>query len=125
MSAHASTEYARYKAPEIIGRRCDGESCRVIAESLGIPEHQIWGLLRAKGYAGKHRALPARRRKSVRGRVESLDGAWATICESADYIEIERSSDGSGWIVSIDDLPGDQQTTVESAIASAFHRWRK
>ena len=56
---------------------------------------------------------------------EALDGAWATICESADYIEIERSSDGSGWIVSIDDLPGDQQTTVESAIASAFHRWRK
>ena len=124
MSAHAKTQYARRKKTEIIDRRRNGESCRAIAESLEIPEHQIWNLMRANGEAGKYRARPASRLQAFRDEKQSLDSMLRTILDTADYMEIERSADGTGWIVTIDDLSGDQRNTVDSATAGAFMRWK-
>lgn len=118
MSTHASTETVRCHAGDILERRDRGESCRSIAEDLGVPEHQIWYLMRLTGYEGRVRARPVRRKR----RRMTLQEIVKHIEEEADIIEIERSVDGEGWIVSIDDLPGDQCRTIDQAIRSALSR---
>jgi len=118
MGTHRSTDAVRYYAGDILERRDRGESCRAIAEDLGVPEHQIWYLMRQTGYEGRVRARPVRRKR----RRMTLQEVIKYIEEAADIIEIERSVDGEGWIVSIDDLPGDQCRTIDQAIRSALLR---
>lgn len=150
MGARGTTEFVRHNIVDILSRRHNGDSCRVIAEDLGVPEHQIWYVMKQTGYAGKLRArMPPRtapvrpeiRRSAVTGSVTgSVTGTTGRPAPSeqmsitailgylehvADIVEIERSADETGWIVTIDEITGGQCRSMEHAIHTAFEVFQK
>ena len=122
MGRHASEELqtARYNVVDILTDRFNGASCRDIAEKHGLPEHTIHTIMKETGYAGRFRARP-RRIKALR---KTHDDIMREIESAADELVVERSADGEGWIVSIDDVPGSQERTIEAATRSAYEVWK-
>lgn len=122
MGRHASEalETARVNVVDILNARYAGKSCREIAEKYDVPEHTIHTIMRETGYAGRFRAAPRRPKRTHL----THDDIMREIEEVADEIVIERSVDGTGWIVSIDDAPGNQERTIEAATRAAYEVWK-
>ena len=110
-------QLARINVIPILTDRHNGASCREIAQRYGVPEHTIHTIMKETGYAGRVRAKPVRRH------VLSYEEILSEIQSAADSIVTERTVDESGWIVSIDDVSGEQKSTINAATKSAYNAW--
>ena len=142
MAARRTTDFVMHNVIDILNRRHNGESCRVIAEDLGVPEHHIWHVMKQTGYAGKLRAKMPPRTAPVRKEIRRPSSTGSTghtapseqmtitailgyLEHVADIVEIERSADETGWIVTIDEVTGGHFLSMEQAIHSAFAAFQK
>ena len=115
-------EIARVNVISILDDRHNGMSCRAIAEKHGVPEYAIWQIMKETGYAGKMRARPVQPKR--REKLQPAD-VLRTFEQIGEELVIERSADDSGWIVTIDDLSGQQEETIADAILSAWSAWQE
>ncbi len=108
----------------IIELRAQRLACRVIAERLGIPEHQVWACLRRHGMTHQFRAEQRNhlRRGPQYGEVRFQPVIYAAQLEKLIHrhgpCTIEEAA-GGGYIASFGDEPGTAQDTIGAAIRDA------
>jgi hypothetical protein len=115
-------QIARINVIPVLEDRHKGLSCRAIAEKHELPEYAIWQIMKETGYAGKMRARPVQPKR--RKKIQPAD-VLRTFEQIGEELVIERSADDTGWIVTIDDLSGQQEETIADAILSAWSAWQK
>lgn len=104
---------------DILSWREQGQSCREIAERLGVPEWEIHNVMKATGNAGRWRAkknkYPQVRRKP-RNPLQRLED----VVDAYGVLTIEQGASG-GYIATInDEHTGAESLTTDEAIYSAI-----
>jgi len=109
---------------DILQWRRDGQSCREIAERLGVPEWQIHNVMKSTGNAGKFRAKHNRypkTRREPRNQLQRLED----VINRYGVLTIEQGA-GGGYIATLDELhTGHECMTTDEAIYSAIDAARE
>ena len=113
---------ARMNVVPILNDRAAGLSCREIAQKNDVPEHVIHTIMKETGRAGKYRAQ--RRKQSIA--TAGITSILTMLEVAADSIVIEQAADGSGWIVTIDDVvSGGTRSSINKALRAAYREWEE
>jgi transposase len=103
---------------DILTWREQGQSCKEIAERLGVPEWQIHNVMKQTGNAGRWRARPKypKTRRKPRTQLKRLEDVLSRY--GSLYIE---PGAWSGYIATLDDRwTGSECLTTDEAIYSAI-----
>lgn len=105
----------------ILAMRDRRESCRVIADTLHIPEHRVWSTLRSSGRCGEFRAVQRNKGKPRPHRSEPsiLCSCLERNISRNGELLLDETMDGL-WIASFGDVTGKAKTTIKEAINDAI-----
>ena len=117
-------KFALEKLDDIIRWRKEGIAIHDIADKVGVKYAVINYILHENGYSGYYRAKPQHRVYGM-AYMPILQRIIGAIEDDAEELLVEKSADNEGWIAYIDDVPGNQEPDINTAIRAAYLKWEE